>query len=170
MRMPHCSRIKPYSETDSPAERMKVIPNDIFFAEVERIIAEGNSVIVPVRGNSMRPFIRDGRTSVRMSPCDPQSLENGDIVLFKFRGQHVMHRIVKHNGDTLLLAGDGNYKKVERCSRGDVVAIVDAVIGRNGRTTLCDSRRWRLASRCWISLHPFVRRCILAFLWRIGIR
>lgn len=147
---------------------MKVLPNEIFFAEVERMIAEGDSVIIKVKGNSMRPLIRSDRTSVRLSPCDVSTLELGDVVLFRYRGRHVMHRIIERREDDLLLAGDGNYKQVERCRLGDVVAKVDAVIRPDGKVIACDSRRWRTASRCWLALPQFVRRCILSAMYRLG--
>lgn len=149
---------------------MKTLPNDIFFAEVERLISEGGSVVLTVNGYSMRPFIRSGRTRVVLSPCDTDSLRKGDVVLFRYRGGHVLHRIVKREGDRFILAGDGNYKIREQCTAADIVAAVVTIIGHNGREVPHDSLRWRWGSALWTSLHPFVRRCILALLWRMGIR
>lgn len=37
----------------------KEVANDIFFAEVERLLARGESVTMLVRGDSMRPLLRD---------------------------------------------------------------------------------------------------------------
>lgn len=149
---------------------MKVLPNDIFFAEVERLLGEGGQVVLTVQGHSMRPFIRSGRTAAVLAPCDAQSLVAGDVVLFRYGGDHILHRIAAVEGDELVMAGDGNYRKFERCRREDVVARMVAVRSRSGRVTDCSSARWRVASRCWTALHPFVRRCILAFLWRAGAR
>lgn len=150
---------------------MKVLPNDIFFAEVEAIIAEGQSVVITVKGNSMRPFIRDGRTRVRLVPvADREALTAGDIVLFRCQGRHIMHRIIAKQGERLTLAGDGNYRLREECRTEDVVAKVEAVIRPNGRVIACDSRLWRTASRCWTGLHPFIRRCILYALRKMGIK
>ena len=149
---------------------MKTLPNSIFFAEVEKLLAEGKNVMLTVQGNSMRPFIRSGRTKVLLSTCNPTELKKGDIVLFRFRGRHILHRIVKRNEREFLLAGDGNYKIFERCGLDDIVAKAVTVIRPNGREIDCESRLWRFGSGCWTSLHPFIRRCILAFLWRVGIK
>ena len=149
---------------------MRTMPNDIFFTEVEHIIAEGGEVVLCVKGNSMRPFIRSDRTRVRFSMCDPQSLKRGDIVLFRYHDRHIMHRIIRREGDRLLLAGDGNYRKTEQCTTDDVAAIVTAVIRPNGRVIPCDSTIWRTASAIWISLPQTVRRIILGLLRHIGIK
>ncbi len=149
---------------------MITIDNDIFFAHVESMIAEGKEVVIRVKGHSMRPFIRSGRTSVQLSPCNASSLGKGDIVLFRYHGHHVMHRIVARDGERLTLAGDGNYRKVEHCTTADVVAEVSCIISRDGRRTDCRSRRWRTASAIWVAMPPLIRRCILGALWRLGVR
>lgn len=149
---------------------MKILSNDIFFAQVEELIADGENVIMRVKGHSMRPFIRNGRTNVRLSPCDARTLRKGDIILFRYHGHHIMHRIIVRDGDRLTLAGDGNYRKFEHCTLADVVAIVSTVIRPNGRTISCSSRCWRTISCCWTSLPQLLRRCILGALWRLGIR
>ena len=149
---------------------MKTLPNDIFFAEVERMIAEERQVVLRVRGNSMRPFIRSDRTRVQLSPCQPQSLKKGDIVLFRFRGRHILHRIIRRDGERFLLAGDGNYRKTETCTVNDIVAVVVAVIRPDGRTVECTSLRWRAASKIWVSFPPLLRRIILGVMWRSGLR
>ena len=42
--------------------------------EVERVIAEGKSVRLPVRGRSMLPFIVGGRDSVELHPFRKEDL------------------------------------------------------------------------------------------------
>ncbi|MBP3483123.1 MAG: S24/S26 family peptidase [Alistipes sp.] len=149
---------------------MKILDNDIFFAQVEEMIADGQNVVMRVKGHSMRPFIRDGRTRVQLSPCDADSVRKGDIVLFRYRGHHVMHRIIARSGDRLTLAGDGNYRKFEHCDIRDVVAIVNGIIRPDGNVIRCTSSRWRTASAIWVAMPQFIRRCILGILWRSGIR
>ena len=149
---------------------MKSLPNDIFFAEVEHRLSEEGRVMLTVYGNSMRPFMRSGRTCVSLSVCDAESLKCGDVVLFRYRGRHILHRITAVGNGEFELAGDGNYRVSEHCRTSDIVAKVEAVTDRRGRVTYCNSRRWRMKSSLWLRLHPFVRRCILSLLWRIGIK
>lgn len=149
---------------------MKPVPNEIFFAEVERLLAEENRVAITVQGNSMRPFMRSSRTQVVLARCDAGSLERGDVVLFRYRGRHILHRIVRIVDGRFMLAGDGNFKGGEECAAVDIVAKVESVIGANGRVTECSSRRWRFCSRCWLLLPRIVRRCILKALRCAGIK
>jgi phage repressor protein C with HTH and peptisase S24 domain len=39
---------------------IRVISNEDYFTEVQRILREGKEVRIRVKGNSMRPFILDG--------------------------------------------------------------------------------------------------------------
>ena len=146
-----------------------VISNELFFAEVERLLSEEGRVVLTVQGNSMRPFVRSGRTRAVLALCDPSQLTKGDEVLFRSLGRHILHRIISVDGDELLLSGDGNYRIFERCRREDVVARVEAFVSRKGRVTECGSGRWRRASALWLWLHPFLRRCILSALRRLRI-
>ena len=147
---------------------MKTLPNEIFFAEVEQLLSEGRDVVITVQGNSMRPFILNGRTRAVLAACDRTTLTEGDVVLFRYRGRHVLHRIVERHGDDLVLAGDGNYRQQERCRTQDVAARMKAVISAGGRTTDCDSRPWRWSSAVWLRLPAIVRRAVVSLMRRAG--
>lgn len=152
---------------------MKTISNDIFFAQVEDLLSEGQSVVIRVKGYSMRPFIRNERTQVRIAPItdlDRKNLCIGDIILFRYKGRHIMHRIRHIECDKIILAGDGNYRIWEECLRQDVVGIVSDIIYFNGKSISCQSRQWRCISWLWVSLPQLVRRVILGILWRLGIK
>ena len=152
---------------------MKTISNDIFFAQVEELLAEGQSVIIRVKGYSMRPFMRSDRTQIRIAPLtdrERDSLRVGDVVLFRYHGRHIMHRIRHIEGDKITLAGDGNYRIWEQCHRKDVVGIISDIIKLSGRTLSCSSLRWRCISWIWVSLPQLARRAILGILWRVGIK
>jgi len=149
---------------------METIDNATFFAEVERLVAEGSPVMVRVKGNSMRPLMRSDRTQALLAPVSRGDLRRGDVVLFRHRGRHVMHRIRRIDGDCLTMAGDGNYRMTEHAVRADVVARVEAVVTYGGRRIECRSLEWRLKSALWLSLPRIVRRYALALAWRLGIK
>ena len=152
---------------------MKSISNDIFFAHIEELLAEDQSVVIRVKGYSMRPFMRSDRTQVRIAPLTPTEQENlktGDIVLFRYYGRHVMHRIHRIEGNKYILAGDGNFRQWEQCQREDIVGIVTDVINYRGGSISCASPRWRRRSALWLALPQLLRRIILGILWRLGIK
>ena len=57
-----------------------LLNNDQFFTEVARMLAGGNSVTLRAKGNSMYPFIVDGRDSVILQTYRKTAAE-GEISL-----------------------------------------------------------------------------------------
>ena len=145
------------------------LSNDIFFAEVEELLAEGRQVTITVRGNSMRPLLRDGRDKVVMRKAKDEDIRKGSIMLFRYRGSHVMHRVTKIEGDVVVFEGDGNYKLQEVATRKDIVAVVEAIVRPSGRRIECSSRRWRVLSFMWLSQARFERRVILGIMRRLKL-
>ena len=87
---------------------MKKVPNNTFFSLVEEEIAEGKPVRFRLKGNSMFPLLRNGKDSVILEKCLPDELKPMDVVLFRYRGSYVLHRIIQRMGDDLLIQGDGS--------------------------------------------------------------
>ncbi len=134
--------------------------SEVLMAEVKRFIDRGQHVILPVSGNSMRPFITGDKDKVEFCPTPPV-LQRGDVVMAKVEGgYYVVHRIVDTDGDRLTLEGDGNLGFQEHCRRDDILAQGIAVVDGHGRkrslTAPQARRRWRL----WMLLKP-VRRILL---------
>ena len=116
---------------------MILLPNQLFFAEVEAMLSEGREVQIRMKGHSMRPLLRSERDQVVLTPCTaPARLRPGDVVLFRCCGRHILHRIVRRDGDRLTLAGDGNYRITEQCTTRDVAGRASGSRSRPG----CDGR------------------------------
>lgn len=124
----------------------KRVGNGALFADIEHIIAEGGHVQLRVKGNSMRPFIRDGRDTVHLAPLPESGVQRGMVVLFRHNGLHVLHRIRSVADDgRLTIKGDGNYRIAEHAYIADVVAYAEA-IEHHGRLIRYRSLRWRTYS------------------------
>ena len=145
---------------------MKSIPNEIFFSWVEAEINEGRSVRFRLKGYSMLPLLRNNMDEVVLSPCRGDSLAPMDTVLFKYKGRHLLHRIIRREGDRLLIQGDGSYINKEECSVNDVIGKVQAIIRPSGKTITVDDWQWRLPSCLWQHA-GLLRRPILRLLHRI---
>lgn len=128
---------------------MKQIPNEPFFAQVEAEIADGHPVRFRLKGWSMFPLLRDRKDEVVLYPHTKEELKRMDLVLFRYNGTHVLHRIIRKNGDRLLLQGDGSFLAKEECSVSDVVGKVRFVVRPSGRIISTDSLCWRLPSLLW---------------------
>lgn len=144
---------------------MKIFSNDIFFAQVESEIAAGRNVRFKVKGHSMYPLLRDGKDEVTLSPltCDPSVY---DIVLFRYHGKHILHRIISIEGDTYTIQGDGIYISCEKCTREDIIGVVTKIHKKNGLEINTSWGLFRFNSWCWYKLF-FMRRFILAVLKKI---
>lgn len=142
---------------------MKQIPNDLFFAWVESEIAEGRSVQIRLKGVSMYPLLREGKDEVILAACPGKELQPMDVVLFRYHGMHVLHRIIRRDGDMLTMRGDGSFSAKETCSAADVICRVDAVVRPSGKVLPVDNWKWRFPSYIWRKLGIF-RNLILRVL------
>jgi len=129
--------------SQSPSQR--TISNDLFFAEVEECIADHRSVEMLLKGFSMRPFLRHQRDVIVLAPIESDKLRKGMVVLFRYRGAHLLHRYRGAYDGRLKMEGDGNYRIVEWADKEDVVAYVESV-KRGGRVIRYGSLGWRVGS------------------------
>ncbi len=91
----------------------------------EVVSTDGEFRLYP-KGTSMLPLIRQGKDSVIL--VKPSLLSSKDIVLYKrSNDQFVLHRIIKINGDDLILCGDNQSELEKGIKSTDVIAKVKAV-------------------------------------------
>lgn len=133
--------------------------------EATRLAKEGLSVTLPVKGNSMLPFIIGGKESVILQKPDHPKV--GDVVLAWVENcRYVVHRIIKIHGHDVVLMGDGNIIGTEHCKIDDICAIATHVVSADGKRHDLYSK-WRMrATRLWWYLRP-IRRYILAIYRRL---
>lgn len=128
---------------------MKQIPNELFFAWIEKEIAEGRSVQFRLKGYSMFPLLRNECDEVVLTPCQENELRPMDVVLFRYQGKHVLHRIIRREGSKLYIQGDGSFVAKEECLTSDVVGKVCTVVRSSGKHIDVNSWQWRLPSTMW---------------------
>lgn len=144
------------------------LPNALLLPEIIRMLDEGHTVTLHLKGFSMRPFLENDRDKALLVKAG--AIKVGDPVLAELRPkQFVLHRIIRIDGDCVTLRGDGNLG-TESCCVNDVKA---SIIGfyRKGRDTLdrTDGIKWKVYSWIWMHLFP-VRRYLLAAYRRIWLR
>lgn len=139
----------------------KNVPNEILLPEVARLIAEGRTVTIIVRGNSMNPFLVDRRDRITLGNFTPGDLQPGASILARdLTGRIVFHRIIRRNGKILTLQGDGNLTQTEETSIHRVMGLMTAAI-RKGKEYPADGKVWKRYSYWWLKLTP-ARRWLLA--------
>ena len=137
----------------------KVVANEVILEDAAALMLEGREVTLRPLGNSMLPFIRGGRDSVRLKKMPTVTV--GDMLLVRLNGpRYVLHRLIAREGERLTLMGDGNLAGTESCTTADVLGTVTA-IERGRRVIKPGNGRW------WRRIPPFFRRYILAIYRRI---
>lgn len=146
----------------------KILPNNEVIGELIKFLDEGQRVILPVKGNSMLPFIIGDRESVEL--VKPDHVAVGDVVLAWINGcRYVVHRIIQIKNNQVQLMGDGNLSGDEYCLISDVKARAEYVIGKDGKKHDLYTHRRVQASRLWWKLKP-LRRYILAIYRRTWLK
>ena len=119
--------------------------------EIVKLLDEGHTVTLQLRGVSMRPFLEDKRDKALLIKA--KDVKVGDPVLAETSPSHyVLHRVIQIDGNHVALRGDGNLG-VEK-----------------GRKKLdrTDGLKWKIYSKIWTSIFP-LRRYLLAVYRRIWI-
>lgn len=114
-------------------------------------LAEGSEVYITVRGNSMSPFLRDGRDQAVFAALEGRCIRRGDIVFYQRNGgQFVMHRVYEVAPDGVMtLLGDAQWTLEPGIRPGQLRAFVPRVV-RKGREVSCVGGFWHTLMKLWM--------------------
>lgn len=135
-----------------------------FVGIIEETVKKGGSMPLVVTGNSMNPFMKDGRDTVWLEACKDSDYKRGKILLFRREdGKIVLHRVRKVMPDGILVMnGDAQYW-CEEIKKEQALAVV-ACIEKNGRKIFCNSLKYRFITEAWQLLKPL--RPLIFRVWR----
>lgn len=142
------------------------VANNRFLPEVIRMIGNGHSVTIPLKGYSMRPFLEDDRDKAILS--EVKILNVGDVVLAEIsHGTYVLHRIISMDSEKAILRGDGNIA-CEHCRLENIKAVAIGFYRKGScKPCLTSSMKWKIYSWIWTRLYP-IRRYLL-FIYRMTL-
>lgn len=72
---------------------------------LEKRIKDEGFLVSNIKGVSMLPFLKQNKDNVVITKVD-KPIEKYDIVLYKSKGNYVLHRVININGDDLIIKGD----------------------------------------------------------------
>lgn len=125
------------------------------FPFISELFELGQSVKLPVSGDSMNPFLHDGIDSVELTKGSFEQISRGDIVMIqRTDGSYVMHRVIKKKADSIYMVGDAQQWIEGPLYREQLVAVVTAIWRQNKRIS-CSNKWWRFLSWLWLWLRPF---------------
>ena len=136
---------------------------------VECCLQEQGYAIVPIKGTSMYPLLREGDSRVQIAERSGRPLRKGDVILYRRKnGALVLHRIVRlAESGVFLVCGDHQWKPDEQVTDEQILAVAQGFF-RKGQ--YFDEHTWwyRLYQIVWNG-NLTVRRCCLAFLRLSGL-
>ncbi len=128
---------------------------------IEETLKLDSSFNLKVKGNSMRPFLRNDLSKVLL--VKPEDLRKNDICLFKYQDKVVLHRLRKIDEDKFYFVGDAQ-KHYEIVSKENIIAKVEVINNKN-KEVLTKNKCYLFKVKLWYFLKPF-RRILLKVLPR----
>ena len=140
-----------------------VVHNDEFFAQVLERLDEGLTATIPVKGYSMLPFIRGGKDLVILEKASGDIVKD-DIVLFRYGGRYVMHRVLSAADGKFDIQGDGVWLGHEYPQKEQILARAVSILRAGKKPVDPYSRQQLRRVHAWQRLGR-LRRYIL-FIYR----
>jgi len=129
----------------------KAFNNSDFFISVLKELEKGNKVSFLVKGNSMSPFLVNGKTEVFLKKN--YQLKRYEIYLFKYHDKFILHRYIGKKKDNLIFRGDNN-NSLEYVSEDSIIANVYQ-FQINGKTINTNQFFYKFRVRCFIVYRVF---------------
>lgn len=106
--------------------------DDILGSVVKRI-SEGCSVTISGCGDSMEPFIQNGKDSIVLERIpDEKKVRLGEIYLYRRQnGRYAIHRVYKKNKRNVAMLGDSQLFIEKDVPKENLIAIVTKVIKKH---------------------------------------
>lgn len=131
------------------ATSTKSVANKNYFDHVMSLLERGKKVKLPVKGNSMYPFLKEGDMVLLQSFRGVP--RTGKIVLARYKNAFVLHRIVDGGGKSVFLAGDNNLVLQEQVRHEDLIAEVEEAYRDERSLDICSPGKM-LVARVWYRL------------------
>ena len=127
----------------------------------EEEIEKSGRIIYTNVGDSMMPFIKQGRDVLVISRAEGR-LKRYDVPLYKRdSGQYVLHRILKVRENDYVICGDNRCSREYGITDRHIIGVLTGII-RDGREIPVTDRKYRIYVHLWCDFFP-----VRAFIIRI---
>ena len=119
----------------------------------EEEIRRNGTIIYTNVGDSMMPFIRQGRDVLVISRAEGR-LKLYDVPLYKRdSGQYVLHRILKVRENDYVICGDNRCSREYGITDRHIIGVLTGII-RDGREIPVTDRKYRIYVHLWCDFFP----------------
>ena len=127
----------------------------------EEEIRRNGTIIYTNVGDSMMPFIKQGRDVLVISKAEGK-LKRYDVPLYKRdSGQYVLHRILKVRENDYVICGDNRCSREYGITDRHIIGVLTGII-RDGREIPVTDLKYRIYVHLWCDFFP-----VRAFIIRI---
>ncbi|MGN0574810.1 MAG: S24/S26 family peptidase [Ruminococcus sp.] len=127
----------------------------------EEEIEKSGKIIYTNVGDSMMPFIKQGRDVLVISRAEGK-LKRYDVPLYKRdSGQYVLHRILKVRENDYVICGDNRCSREYGITDKHIIGVLTGII-RDGREIPVTDRKYRIYVHLWCDFFP-----VRAFIIRV---
>lgn len=127
------------------------VNNNNFFEFLEEEI-KTKDITFKVKGKSMTPFLKDGKTAVTLTKSS--DFKKYDIILFKINDKYILHRIIKIKENKIICQGD-NLFSLEFLKTNDIIGKV--ISYQTKKEVLTNSFFYKLRVRVFYFFKGFKR-------------
>ena len=128
----------------------------------EEVLTRKGRLIYSNVGDSMWPFIREGRDLLVIEPTKGR-LKRLDVPLYKRDSeQYVLHRVLAVKPDGYVICGDNRWGREYGITDKHIIGVLTAVI-RDGKEIPVTDWRCRLYAHLWYDLFPLRALTLRAF-------
>ena len=134
---------------------------------VEEALKSQETASFLTSGVSMRPLFRTNRDMVILKQPE-RDLRKYDVVLYRVKsGKYVLHRIIRIDGNTLVIRGDNTYS-LEYVDKSEVLAVLTE-FNRKGKRISVENKGYLFYAKVWNFIYParFVLKKALSLAKRV---
>lgn len=125
--------------------------------EIEKLLSKDDFVVCNVKGDSMRPFLKEDDKVVIVK--NNRDIKMYDVVLYKRNNKYMLHRVIDKNGDSLIIRGDNNIYK-EEVKNDEILGILAGYYNKDEYVEINDyiNRKYYKKSKNTLFLRKIIKK------------
>lgn len=144
--------------------KQEFIPADQWVPFFESYLKQGKQLQIAPTGDSMYPFLLNGRDQVVLS-LPTRACKRGDICLFRREnGLYIVHRVHHRNQKGIYMVGDHQVSLEGPLKEEQIVAVAVAIV-RKGHRIDVNNKQYLFLVQVWFLLRPL--RPAIITIWRL---
>ena len=133
---------------------MKTISKPVMqFSSFEEQLEKTGFLLYTTVGNSMMPLLRERKDLVEIHKKVQGRRNKYDVVLYKYNGKYVLHRILKVRDTDYVITGDHCTVLEYGITDKDILGVLDRII-RDGKVIHMTDLKYRAYVHLWCDFYP----------------